>query len=153
MHRCKPQALSTRPGPLALVRLAAVALLASAALLACAQQQPEMQPGGNINPNSSPYPDRPVLSPAANRVPDANDRMQMDQQQSKKDKFEIANAQRHKQIEDDTAKMLELATELKAAVDKTDKDTLSLDVIRKADTIERLAKGVKEKMKLTAGAS
>ena len=38
-------------------------------------------------------------------------------------------------------------------MDKTDKDTISIDVIRKADTIERLAKGVKEKMKLTVGAS
>jgi hypothetical protein len=101
----------------------------------------------------SPTPNKPVLLPAANRLPDANDRMEMDQQQSKKSKFEAANAVRRKQITDDAAKLLELATELKAAVDKTDKDTLSLEVIRKADTIERLAKGVKEKMKLTVGAS
>jgi hypothetical protein len=38
-------------------------------------------------------------------------------------------------------------------VDKTDKDTLSINVIRKAEMIEKLAKGVKEKMKLTAAAS
>jgi len=38
-------------------------------------------------------------------------------------------------------------------VDKTTKDTLSLAVIRKADEIERLAHGVKEKMKLTVGAN
>jgi hypothetical protein len=42
---------------------------------------------------------------------------------------------------------------LKAEVEKTDKDTLSLNVIRKADEIERLARSVKEKMKLTVGGS
>ena len=102
-------------------------------------------------------PPRPtsILLPAANHMPDANDRMQMNQdaKQSKQAKFEAANTARRKQIADDAAKLLELASELKTAVDKTDKDTLSIDVIRKADAIERLAKGVKEKMKLTAGAS
>jgi hypothetical protein len=130
-----------------LVRVVAVGLLAFPALWVCAQQQ---SPGGA--PDMSPTPNKPVLVPAANHLPDANDRMEMDQQQSKKDKFEAANAARRKQISDDAAKLLELATELKSAVDKTDKDTLSIDVIRKADTIERLAKGVKEKMKLTVGA-
>jgi hypothetical protein len=36
-------------------------------------------------------------------------------------------------------------------VDKTNKDMLSLNVIRKADEIEKLAHSVKEKMKLTVG--
>jgi hypothetical protein len=36
-------------------------------------------------------------------------------------------------------------------MDKSDKDTLSLGVIRKAEEIERLACGVEEKMKLIAG--
>lgn len=94
--------------------------------------------------------------PAAIRMPDANAQMQMQQSQqqnSKGAKVEAANSARRKQIADDAAKLLELATELKAEVDKTDKDTLSLQVIKKAESIERLAKGVKEKMKLTAGAS
>lgn len=93
--------------------------------------------------------------PAAVRMPDAVDqmRMQNQQQNSKAARLEAANAVRRKQIADDAAKLLELATELKTEVDKTDKDTLSLQVIRKAESIERLAKGVKEKMKLTSGAS
>jgi hypothetical protein len=41
-----------------------------------------------------------------------------------------------------------LSTELKAEVDKTDKDTLSLAVIRKAQDIEKLAHAVKENMKI-----
>ncbi len=44
-------------------------------------------------------------------------------------------------------KLLSLANELKADVDKSSKDTLSLDVVRKADEIEKLAHSVKEKMK------
>lgn len=151
MHRNTHRALSA---PIkSLVRLAAIGMLASVGMLASSQQQPPMQPNGNVNPDNTPNPDKPILSPAANRLPDANERMQMDQQQTRKDKFEAANAIRRKQISEDAAKLLELATELKSAVDKTDKDTLSIDVIRKADTIERLAKGVKEKMKLTVGAS
>jgi hypothetical protein len=43
--------------------------------------------------------------------------------------------------------LLALATELKVDMDKTNKDMLSLDVIRKADEIEKLAHSVKEKMK------
>lgn len=58
-----------------------------------------------------------------------------------------------KQIEEDAAKLLELATALKAEVDKTSKDTLSLKVIKQAETIERLAKGVKQELKQTGGAS
>ena len=38
-------------------------------------------------------------------------------------------------------------------MDKTNKDMLSITVIRKADAIEKLARQVKEKMKRTAGAS
>ena len=66
---------------------------------------------------------------------------------------EATNAERKKQIADDSARLLKLATDLKAEVDKTSKDTLSLNVIRKAGAIERLAHDVKEKMKLSAGAN
>jgi hypothetical protein len=58
----------------------------------------------------------------------------------------IAN-ERQKKIIDDTAKLLQLATELKTDVDKTTKNEMSLDVIRKADEIERLAHDVKQRMK------
>src|ERR1700712_1527373 len=43
---------------------------------------------------------------------------------------------RQRKIVDDTAKLLQLATELKNAVDKTTKDQLSVEVIRKADEVE-----------------
>ena len=47
----------------------------------------------------------------------------------------------------DTDKLLKLSVELKNYVDKSDENVLSLDVIKKADEIERLAKSVRDKMK------
>jgi hypothetical protein len=95
----------------------------------------------------------PHLPPELNRVPDSNQANNINDQQAKKDSFEAANAQRKKEINADSAKLLKLATELKAEVEKTNKDTLSINVIRKADEIEKLAHSVKEKMQLTVGAS
>jgi hypothetical protein len=63
------------------------------------------------------------------------------------------NDARQQQIADQSAQLLKLATELKAEVDKTSKDTLSLAVIRKADAIERVARGVKEKIRVDAGSN
>ncbi len=57
------------------------------------------------------------------------------------------NSERQKQLVQDTDKLLVLATQLKQDVDKTNKDVLSVDVIRKADEIEKLAHSVKERMK------
>ncbi len=98
-------------------------------------------------------PDKSIHDPALTTPPDANAQMVMREQQQKQQDYSAANAERKKQIADDTTKLLKLATDLKAEVDKTNKDTLSLNVIRKADEIERLAHIVKEKMKLTAGGS
>jgi hypothetical protein len=50
-------------------------------------------------------------------------------------------------LKSDTDKLLKLSVELKQYVDKSDENVLSLDVIRKADEIEKLAKSVKDKMK------
>jgi hypothetical protein len=61
--------------------------------------------------------------------------------------------EKKKQINDQSTKLLTMALSLKAEVDKTTKDTLSLNVIRKADEIEKLAHTVKEKMKTAVGPS
>lgn len=95
----------------------------------------------------------PKYPPAIVRAPDVNKQDDINNQQDKKQSFEAANAERKKQINSETTKLLKLATELKSEVDKTDKDTLSVGVIRKADEIEKLAHSVKEKMQLTVGAS
>jgi hypothetical protein len=52
-----------------------------------------------------------------------------------------------KQLADDTAKLLTLANELKAELDKSSKDTLSLSVIKKAEQVEKLAHKVRDEMK------
>ncbi len=122
--------------------LAAIAVLGA---LACCAQTAVQPPSVN--------PDKPYLLPAANRLPDVNQQMEMRDRKAKDQNFAAANAERKKQIADDSVLLLKLAADLKAEVDKTSKDTLSLAVIRKADEIERLAHAVKEKMKLTVGAN
>ena len=67
--------------------------------------------------------------------------------------FEAANLARKRQIDNDSEELLKLARELKAAIDKSDNHKLSIDVIRKAELIETLAHGIKEKMKLTVTGS
>lgn len=62
-----------------------------------------------------------------------------------------ANKRRQADIRNDTDKLLQLATELKSAVDKSNEHLLSLDVVRKADEVEHLAHRVKEKMKEAVG--
>jgi hypothetical protein len=54
---------------------------------------------------------------------------------------------RQKQLAEDTAKLLVLANELKAEMDKSTKDTLSLGVIKKAEQVEKLAHKVRDEMR------
>ena len=96
-------------------------------------------------------PTKPYLLPEANRLPDVNDQMEMREALTKRQNFAAANAERKKQIADDSARLIKLTEELKAEASKTDKDMLSLNVIRMADEIERMAHNIKEKMKLMAG--
>jgi len=93
----------------------------------------------------------PPVNSSANQPPDANQVMLMHQQQTKNQNTEAVNAERRKLIADESALLLKLANDLKAEVDKTNKDTLSLAVIRKADVIEKLARDLKEKMKVSVG--
>jgi hypothetical protein len=100
------------------------------------------------NAQQNPAPTRPVpVSPG--QAPSSSDesdgdvmtRRVMEQQAIKR------NSQRQQDIVNDTAKLLDLAQQLKAEVDKSSKDQLSVSVIKKAEEIEKLAKSVKEKMK------
>jgi hypothetical protein len=129
-----------------LVAVCAV-IFASIPVNAQSQNTTPSPPGGALRMDKADDP-TPI-----NQPPDAIAQMQMQDQKGKQQNFAQANTERKKQIADDSAKLLKLATDLKTEVDKTTKDTLSLSVIRKADEIERLAHSVKEKMKLTAGAN
>ncbi len=50
-------------------------------------------------------------------------------------------------LKHDTDKLLRLSVELKESVDKSDENVLSVEVVKKAEEIEKLAHSVKEKMK------
>ncbi len=55
--------------------------------------------------------------------------------------------ERQKKLKEDTDKLLSLATELKTQVDKTNEHVLSLEVVRKAEEIEKLARKIKTNMR------
>ena len=58
-----------------------------------------------------------------------------------------AAKQRVAALKTDTDRLLKLSLELKEYVDKSNENVLSLEVIKKADEIEKLAKSVRDKMK------
>src|ERR1700688_1070564 len=91
------------------------------------------QRGGGIPPTR---PAQPTLGPTT----EMPSKIAIEQARSR-------NTERQKRLEDDTAKLLSLATELKEQVGKTNKDIMSVDVIKKAEEIEKLAKDVKDRMK------
>ena len=57
------------------------------------------------------------------------------------------NQARQATLKKDTDKLLQIATELKRQVDKTNENQLSLEVIRKTEEVEKLAKSIRDKMK------
>ena len=74
--------------------------------------------------------------------PEEEGRAKLEKEMAKK-----ANQERHADLKRDTEKLLKLATELKEYVDKTNENVLSLNVLKKAEQIEKLAHSVKDKMK------
>jgi hypothetical protein len=69
------------------------------------------------------------------------------EKQMERDRAKKLNKDRQAAIKRDTDKLLALATELKDYVDKSNENVLSLDVVKKAEEIEKLAHHVKEEMK------
>ncbi len=59
----------------------------------------------------------------------------------------MAADQRQQKLQSDADKLLQLAQQLKISIDKTNKNTLSLQVVREAENIEKLARQVKDGMK------
>ena len=60
---------------------------------------------------------------------------------------ESRNKERQSSLKKDTDQLLQLATELKQSVEKTNEHVLSLDVIKKTEAVEKLAKSIREKMR------
>ena len=121
----------------AVVRAARKICVASALLFAITAALPGL--------SLSQGPPVPTFPPAPGEIPQRNkDSMS---EKIERDAAKQRNIQREKDIKRDSEKLLELATELKQYVDKTNENIISLDVIKKAEQIEKLARSVKEKMK------
>lgn len=84
----------------------------------------------------------PLDAPAGDAEPDGGARARMEHERLKS-----LNDDRHKRLAADVDRMVELTNELKADVDKTNKDELSIEVIKKAQEIEKLAHDVQSRMK------
>ena len=80
-------------------------------------------------------------------LPSTNDPNPSVPPRAQKEMEKKANEQRQAELKRDTDKLLKLSTELKDYVDKSNENVLSVDVIRKAEEIEKLAHNVKTKMK------
>ena len=124
------------------LQLTFAALLLAAGLVCVAQDS---------HPAATPESKAPTAAPAS--PADSKSQPAAPAKMSKEQKAAAAESERKKQIAEQSTELLNMALALKAEVDKTTKDTLSINVIRKADEIERLARNVKEKMKQSSGAS
>jgi hypothetical protein len=94
--------------------------------------------------------DRAVASASEAQAPDPQFGQHRNQQSPDDARIDMAKARnkaRQQQLKDDTDQLLKLATELKQYVDKTNENILSLEVLKKTDEIEKLAKSVRDKMK------
>jgi hypothetical protein len=85
-------------------------------------------------PRPTPFPQQENSEPA---IPD----------KIQKDMEKKANKERQAELKKDTEKLVKLSTELKEYVDKSNQDVLSLEVVKKAEEIERLAHNVKTRMR------
>ena len=99
------------------------------------------------NPNQSPQ--KSIILPEANRLPDANEQMKMREKKDRQLAYDAIDIQRRKLIADDSEKLLTLAMALKAEEEKNADGVLTPNMLRKAAEIEKLAHDVKEKMKVT----
>lgn len=97
---------------------------------------------GLQDPASEASPDRPQDPQFGQRRNRDEDIERMEKQQQKR-----LNTDRQKALQKDTDHLLQLATELKQYVDRTNENILSVDVIRKAEEVEKLAKNIRERMK------
>jgi hypothetical protein len=97
-------------------------------------------PGRTQSPRPPAAPSVKDPLPAASDADQAQERMA-------RDLAKKANLERHAGLKADTDKLLKLAVELKDSVDKSNENVLSLDVVKKAEEIEKLAHSVRDKMK------
>jgi hypothetical protein len=116
------------------VRPLAALMLLIVAPLAMAQRPGPIQPTAPSQAPPRPNGVQPTVDP---RTDESAQNQEMRQQR---------NALRQRQLVEKTQELQKLTNELRAEIDKTDKDTLSLDVIKKSEQIEKLAKSIHQLM-------
>ena len=94
---------------------------------------------------SQSIPQNPIQIPRLGTIPSAGE--DAEHAKIEKDMAKKLNHERQVQLQRDTDNLLKLANELKKYVEKSNENTLSLEVVKKAEEIEKLAHSVKEKMK------
>jgi hypothetical protein len=123
---------------------AALAVLAIAPVLS--EGRPQQGP-------PSPPPNPPGVTPhQIYPTPDAKGMTDGDEVQPPHQNDEMAAALQKRELVADANKLLLLAADLKTDVDKSSKDVLSVDVVRKAEAIEKLAHHLRGELKVTVGA-
>ena len=87
------------------------------------------------------------VPPAAERGPDTGKESVRSAGEVQEEELKKLREIRQEEIRRDTEKLYQLSTELREYIEKNNGNFLSLDMIKKADTIEHLAHSVKKKMK------
>ena len=105
----------------------------------CVFALPSFAPSAMARPQRQNPPAPPVTAP----MPDDDET----HSRIAADMAKRAAKERTAAIKSDTDKLLRLSVELKQSVDKSGENVLSLDEIKKAEEIEKLAHSVNEKMK------
>jgi hypothetical protein len=75
-----------------------------------------------------------------------NDRAESDRDLQQRARL-LEQKKRFEEMQHDSQKLLELATQLKKYVDESGEHVLSMDVVKKAEEIEKLARRVKDHMR------
>lgn len=93
----------------------------------------------------------PPINPLANPKPDGIRLLEDSMHEGLlRKRLELINQQRHKEMNEDTAKLVALAREVKSETDHGSSDQLSVVELRKVEQIEKLARAVQNKMTANA---
>ncbi len=95
----------------------------------------------------SQFPAGPPADASQHRQPDFGQETSPEEQRMRKQAEKELSKQRYQEIRRDSEQLVLLSHQLKRYVDSAGEHTLSLEVIKKAEEIEKLAHNVKTKMK------
>jgi len=124
------------------VRFQLIVSMVCSLLVACAVPTASAQSGVTSSPMQGVAPGQQPGQ--RDQEPGSDDELRV---KMEKDMAKKANQERQAQLKRDTEQLFKLASDLKEEVDKSNENLLSLEVIKKAEEIERLAHSIKDKMK------